>query len=344
MNGTATGVATITGAATFAALFLIAAAHRPPLPRRPAPRGSTARRRRPPRRVVAAALAVVLAPPIVLTVGPLPVGLAAAAVAAVAVRHRRGSEQRMRRTVDEAMPDAVELLVLCVHAGRSPHQAIAELAARAPPAIRGAFVAVDLQLHRGRSFAAALTELTATLGPAGHDLAASIASADRDGLPLAPVLDRLAIDARAARRRHGEAEARRLPVRLTFPLVSCTLPSFVLLAIAPAVLGALSTLRATAPRRRTAAPRPTASPDPTPPRRPAMNALLARLHVALLLLTDPTRRWRDDRGQATTEYALVLLAAALVALLVVGWATAGGGAAKVGRLFDRVIDSVIDKV
>ena len=75
-----------------------------------------------------------------------------------------------------------------------------------------------------------------------------------------------------------------------------------------------------------------------------MNALLARLHVAVLLLTDPTRRLRDDRGQATTEYALVLLAAALVALLVVGWATAGGGAAKVGRLFDRVIDSVIDKV
>ena len=61
------------------------------------------------------------------------------------------------------------------------------------------------------------------------------------------MLDRLAVDARAARRRLGEAEARRLPVRLTFPLVSCTLPSFVLLAIAPAVLGALSTLRATAP-------------------------------------------------------------------------------------------------
>ena len=52
----------------------------------------------------------------------------------------------------------------------------------------------------------------------------------------------------------------------------------------------------------------------------------------------------DDRGQATTEYALVLLAAALVALLVVAWATAGGGAAKVSRLFNRVIDSVIDKV
>ena len=51
-----------------------------------------------------------------------------------------------------------------------------------------------------------------------------------------------------------------------------------------------------------------------------------------------------DRGQATTEYALVLLAAALVGLLVIGWATSGGGAAAVGKLFERVIDSVIDKV
>jgi len=51
-----------------------------------------------------------------------------------------------------------------------------------------------------------------------------------------------------------------------------------------------------------------------------------------------------EDGQATTEYALVLLGAALVALLVIGWATAGGGAGKIGRLFDRVIDSVIDRL
>lgn len=54
--------------------------------------------------------------------------------------------------------------------------------------------------------------------------------------------------------------------------------------------------------------------------------------------------WAGDEGQATTEYALMLLAAALVALMVVAWATAGGGAGKVGRLFDRVIDAVIDKL
>ena len=74
-----------------------------------------------------------------------------------------------------------------------------------------------------------------------------MATADREGLPLAPVLDRLAADARSSRRRLGEAAARRLPVRLSFPLVACTLPAFVLLAIAPAVIGALSTLRGTVP-------------------------------------------------------------------------------------------------
>ena len=70
------------------------------------------------------------------------------------------------------------------------------------------------------------------------------------------------------------------------------------------------------------------------------------MHTFIALLTTLARRpdWRSDRGQATTEYALVLLAAALVGVLVIGWATAGGGAAAIGRLFDTVIDSVIDQV
>ena len=71
--------------------------------------------------------------------------------------------------------------------------------------------------------------------------------------------------------------------------------------------------------------------------------LFVHLHTAVSRLTSSTRR-ADDRGQATTEYALVLLAAALVGLMVVGWATAGGGAARISRLFNSVIDSVIDKV
>jgi len=52
-------------------------------------------------------------------------------------------------------------------------------------------------------------------------------------------------------------------------------------------------------------------------------------------------RLADDRGQATAEYALVLLAAASVALVLVGWAAKSG---KIGELFDAVVDSIIDKL
>ena len=65
---------------------------------------------------------------------------------------------------------------------------------------------------------------------------------DRYGLPLAPVLERLAAEAVDSRRRLGEIDARKLPIRLAFPLVATVLPSFVLIALAPAVIGALSTL------------------------------------------------------------------------------------------------------
>ena len=79
-----------------------------------------------------------------------------------------------------------------------------------------------------------------------------------------------------------------------------------------------------------------------------MTSAFTTLHICVILLLTPPascpRRLTGDRGQATTEYALVLLAAALVGLMVVGWATAGGGAERIGRLFNSVIDSVIDRV
>ncbi len=76
--------------------------------------------------------------------------------------------------------------------------------------------------------------------------------------------------------------------------------------------------------------------------------LFVHLHIALTAASAGPRRSRlvrgDESGQATTEYALVLLAAALVGLMVVAWATAGGGAARISRLFNGVIDAVIEKV
>lgn len=48
-----------------------------------------------------------------------------------------------------------------------------------------------------------------------------------------------------------------------------------------------------------------------------------------------------DRGQGTAEYALLLLGAATIALIVLTWAT---GTGKIGELLDAVIDSIIARV
>jgi len=86
-----------------------------------------------------------------------------------------------------------------------------------------------------------------------------------------------------------------------------------------------------------------------------MLTLAVRAHVALLLACSATGRAGStvrpsrthpadadrDAGQTTAEYALVLLGAAGIALLLVAWATKSGA---IGRLFDLVLDGVMDRV
>jgi len=47
---------------------------------------------------------------------------------------------------------------------------------------------------------------------------------------------------RRDRRRKAEEAARRIPVKLLFPLVGCTLPAFALLTVAPLIAGAVRSL------------------------------------------------------------------------------------------------------
>jgi len=66
---------------------------------------------------------------------------------------------------------------------------------------------------------------------------------------------------------------------------------------------------------------------------------LVSLQVFALATTDRIRRrLADDRGQSTAEYALVLLGAAGVALLLVAWATKTD---KVTKLLNAVLDNVL---
>ncbi|MDE0067283.1 MAG: DUF4244 domain-containing protein [Acidimicrobiaceae bacterium] len=48
-----------------------------------------------------------------------------------------------------------------------------------------------------------------------------------------------------------------------------------------------------------------------------------------------------DRGQATAEYALVVLGAATVAMMLIAWATSTG---KISGLLNKVVNSIADRV
>lgn len=204
-----------------------------PLRHRPA----SSRRR--PRPLPAVAATTILA---VAVVGPMGAAAIALGATAITVLHPRRQRMRHRRHLAAITPDVVEMMVLVIHAGLSPAQAVLTARELVPAAARPGFDAAALRLERGHRLADALLALPEHLGPGGGALADAIGAADRYGLALPPILDRLADEARADRRRQAEADARTLSVRLSFPLVVCTLPAFVLLAIAPALLGALSTL------------------------------------------------------------------------------------------------------
>jgi tight adherence protein C len=156
------------------------------------------------------------------------------------LQHR--DARRLHRDAEAALPDAIDLVVLAVRSGLLPAAALRVVHPHFPPPLRDATAEVLAAVDAGQRFADALPVLVQRLGPALHPLVDGFVAADRDGLPLAPVLERLAADARAHRRRQVDALARQLPVRLAVPLVVCTLPAFVLLAIVPLLLAAFASL------------------------------------------------------------------------------------------------------
>lgn len=174
-------------------------------------------------------------------------------VAGSATRHRAPTPALPRRwpgawrgrhvdRIARHVPDVLELLTILLRAGLTTRQAIEFLAVHGPLPTRPAFADALGRIERGTAPADALAALPRHVGRDAQVAVDVIGHADRYGLALVPALEQLATEARNARQRRAEADARRLPVRLSFPLVTCTLPSFVLLAIAPAVLAALASL------------------------------------------------------------------------------------------------------
>ncbi|MBK9180243.1 MAG: type II secretion system F family protein [Acidimicrobiales bacterium] len=192
------------------------------------------------RRLGAALAAGVLAG---LLAGPAVGGGAAGAVLVWPILASRRAARRRRAALVEVLPDTVDLLVLAVGAGLTVSLAVRAVAIRAPGGLGVELRRVAHEVDLGRRLADALDELPARLGEEVRPLTAALVASERYGVPLAAGLERLAGEVRRDRRRRAEESIRKVPVKLLFPLVCCTLPAFALLTVAPLLAGSLRSLR-----------------------------------------------------------------------------------------------------
>jgi tight adherence protein C len=157
----------------------------------------------------------------------------------------RSLRDRRRTTATSAreLADVIDLFALAIASGRNLRLAIVAVASRAPPSWVDPLKMVVARIDRGISVADALDDLPAATGDHAHPLVTVLVSSERYGTTLLPALDRLAGEARLDRRRRAEEAARRVPVKLLFPLVLCILPAFGALTVAPLLAGALGSLR-----------------------------------------------------------------------------------------------------
>ena len=166
-----------------------------------------------------------------------------AIIATFAPAVRSLAEHRRRELACEvAVPELIDLLRLASGSGASVHQVLGRIAEHEPPEFSEALGRVRHRVARGDRLGDAL-DLLVESGGAVRPVGVALRSAAFDGIPLGPALDRVAIDARLRRRRNAEIAARRLPVKLLFPLIVCILPAFGLLTVVPLLLAAIGDIQ-----------------------------------------------------------------------------------------------------
>jgi tight adherence protein C len=160
------------------------------------------------------------------------------------VRRTRAARARRihARRVRAALPDLVDLLVLASTAGLSLPVAHPVVARHLPTPVGPRLLAADEAARLGRPRADALIDALAPLGDRARALADVLVDHLRYGVPLVPALERTSLELRLDRRRAAELEARRVPVRLLAPLVTCVLPAFALLTVVPLLAASLEAL------------------------------------------------------------------------------------------------------
>ncbi len=139
-----------------------------------------------------------------------------------------------------ALPDALDLMVVCVEAGLGLDQAMRKVAEEMHKSYRilaDEFALANFQLQMGRPRAEVLHELGARTGVSDlRALAAVLIQADRFGSSVAQALRTQSDSMRIRRRQLAEEKAAKTAVKLIFPLVLFIFPGIFVILVGPAAI------------------------------------------------------------------------------------------------------------
>jgi len=139
-----------------------------------------------------------------------------------------------------ALPDALDLMVVCVEAGLGLDQAMRKVAEEMKKTYRvlaEEFAISNFQLQMGRPRAEVLHELGARTGvPDLRALAAVLIQTDRFGSSVAQALRTQSNSMRIRRRQLAEEKAAKTAVKLIFPLVLFIFPGIFVILVGPAAI------------------------------------------------------------------------------------------------------------
>jgi tight adherence protein C len=145
--------------------------------------------------------------------------------------------RRRQHRIRRGLPDALDLLVICVESGLGLDQAIMQAAKElelAQPDISREFAMVNHELRTGTRRADALRNLAArTAVDELKKLVAVLIQADRFGTGIAQSLRMHADYMRVQVRQIAEEKAAKVGVKLVFPIFFCILPTLFVVTVGP---------------------------------------------------------------------------------------------------------------
>ncbi len=144
---------------------------------------------------------------------------------------------RRQHNVRKAMPDALDLLTICVEAGLGFDAAMSKVSEKWENELSLAFMRTIREIQLGKPRRDALRDMADRIGISEMtSFIAAVIQSEMLGVSLAKVLRIQSDQMRVKRRQRAEEEAHKAPIKMIIPMALLTFPSIMIILLTPAAI------------------------------------------------------------------------------------------------------------